>query len=51
MSTASHNPLLVAAFYAFTPLTEATRDRLLEGLPGLAEAGDVRDRCWSPLKG
>jgi len=51
MSTAAHNPLLVAAFYAFTPLTEATRDQLLEALPGLAETGDVRGSVLVALEG
>jgi UPF0176 protein len=34
-------PVLVAAFYAFTPLDDATRDRLLEQLPQWAVAGEV----------
>lgn len=35
------DPLLVAAFYAFTPLAESVRSALLEALPGLARRSAV----------
>ena len=51
MSTAAPNPLLVAAFYAFTPLTEDTRTELLAVLPRFAETGDVRGSVLVALEG
>ena len=43
--------LLVAAFYAFTPLSEAMRSQLLAGLPNLASSGGVRGSVLVALEG
>lgn len=51
MTSVGEGKLLVAAFYAFTPLTEATRDELLTVLPGLAQAGEVRGSVLVALEG
>ncbi|MGC6483065.1 MAG: rhodanese-related sulfurtransferase [Synechococcus sp.] len=51
MSIPGHNNLLVAAFYAFTPLTEATREQILQVLPALAEDGHVRGSVLVALEG
>ena len=40
-SEGSKDDLLVAAFYAFTPLAEADQQELLTALPPLAEAETV----------
>ena len=42
MTDGTEAKVLVAAFYAFTPLTDATRDQLLNQLPQLAAASEVR---------
>ena len=42
MTDGTEAKVLVAAFYAFTPLTDATRDQLLNQLPQMAAASEVR---------
>ena len=51
MSAHRPEPVLVAAFYAFTPLDDTKREQLLETLLELAHSGDVRGSVLVALEG
>ena len=51
MSSNAPDRFLVAAFYAFTPLQDSTREQLLETLLEIAERGEVRGSVLVALEG